>query len=948
MDYGAERSRVNQQHWERVHRLQQQQQQKVQRFHRDHSQHDSRSASKQRLEEESKTREEEVEDDAGEQQLDFLSPPHAAEDDEKAASMRQHKAEASAAESEREREKLRERERREMSDAELASMESEYREMKAELDAFHSACLSDANRRFRSMIISLTHRVDNFLSTLVSPSQLLQDLDTTLHVRSAATGRVITAQFAVRCVETFSDLRRRFVHWMREEQGDAVLAFTPDSQFLLPHGEVNAACRTNIQHCYTRQQPQHNAASSSSSKQAPLRPPAPAAHADSLHYTAYQSLSRPLAAFRARATRARAGYALKISGVEEEATAAGGSDAQHRGSGTSSTLLSPPSPQSTAANSNSRSGQSLAASSSFSVSAADSNSPSASGLPNSATWSSPSSSSFSSSPVLGPARPPSSSSPSPQWPILILDEDIALVNFIADGVTSLTVDLLGAVVLVSDQAANASRASTRQRRGSQQPVTPLAHSKHTAAPAAAASAPSSSSSSPSSAGPPPVPYHFYPSRALGSIAASASRLPSRILPNVRQHLAAAPPLPKLPPAITAFFHRHAHPHGSTSSSSHAPDTPVAAAAGTSDAASDAAATPTSWDAVLVEAASADATAASMGQAGDRVPVSPPAELTVSSASEDSGSSEDSVQHVSLTHSLSLSANPIDDADELDEELMANHLHLMQLQQLHSSTGSLQQPAPQQQQPQQQQQQHLRPPLRARHHSHPLAFPTVSASASPSISSVSRYAHHRLSVEVEADAADRIDSVAPSQSFSGVSIPFIDYDMEAEDSRLAERSVTETESSSVRMHDELDDDEDGGINSTGGSTGGVRGGRLRSQYGSSADASAETEMNGTRLQHSHSFSHSSSQFTPPSALPTPSVSRPQSATLDLLSAGVLHLPRSQPPALPSSLPSSSDSPFPLATSPPASLPALNPLMMSPSPSESSTFLQPLSTDSRSSH
>ena len=300
--------------------------------------------------------------------------------------------------------------------------------MKAELESYHTACLSDANRRFRTMIIALTHRLDQFLSTQLSPSQLLQDLDVTLTARSAGTQRLIEAKLTVRCVESFSDLRRRFTHHMREEEGDAVLAFTPDSQFQVLHSDVTPACRADVSHAYQRQPlppPKRGLEEQREEERKAATAPIDTPHH---HHSAY-SLARPLAAFRARATRARAGYtpAPKVSSVEEETVVpepkprSGSFDLSH--SAAASTGPWPPSPSK--------------------------DRPRAAAPPVAPIEPYPMPGMSAADPSPAPRatlHPPPSSSPLPHAPLLILDEDVAIINFVADFTPTLHVHLLGAVV----------------------------------------------------------------------------------------------------------------------------------------------------------------------------------------------------------------------------------------------------------------------------------------------------------------------------------------------------------------------------------------------------------------------------------------------------------------------------------------------------------------------
>ena len=879
MDYGAERSKMNQQHWERVHRLQQQHVQKLRRLQHEQSVSSGSSRSSKHSEEE-ESKELDISADAA---LDA-----AADGDEEKVAPAKESARARASDAD---------------EADAAQLHSELAEMKAELDVYHMACLSDANRRFRSMIIGLTHRLDTFLSTQISPSQLLQELDVQLTVKAANSQRSIECKFSCRCVETFSDLRRRFVHFMREERGDAVLAFTPDSQFLVLNSAVNPACKTDMAHAYAVQPPPQPSKRQQEEQREEERKAAQ--HADAAHHsTMYAGLTRPLAAFRARATRARAGYAAKVSTkvssvVEEESSASStpvgdGASSGRRGSTDLSAAASaaaaplsswPPSPSK------------------------DRPRPPSSAPPpdtiqplSMPTFSSTFDAPDSSSSHPPPSAPPPTSSPALP-PLLILDEDVAVINFVADFVPHLTVHLLGAVVLVSDQAAN------------------LQPKRLWKAPFAAHPPQGKEEGGVRAGGPATRP------RSLHALGASASRLPAKLLPHLRQQFAAAPPLPKLPPSLTAFFHRatHTHPHPGPAEP---PATPAPAATPTSEASlSTGRETPT---AILSAPSRHPSDLSDSFPSPSDTGQSPPQQSFISSAASDqSGSSDDddSVHHVSISHRESRSVNPIDD-DDLDDSMLTN-------------AASLRPPYPTR-----------HPHLRSRNLSHPLAAHPSSGVSSAIFSTPalpplppSRYPH--LSVDVDGELNERLDSVIPSQSFS-VSIPFIDYDQEslldAEDSRAMEASVAHSERSELERElsalaqpgeDEQEqrpdeEDEEAALHSQGRQ---ARGRRRRGQLDS---ASVEAEMNG--LVHSHSFSQSSSfQSTPPSALPTPSISRPPSATSELLAAGILHLPRHQSNGLPSSLPTSSspggDSPFPLPTSPPiAASSLLSPLLRSPSPAD----------------
>ena len=892
MDYGAERSRVNQQHWERVHRLQQQHAQKLRRFQREREASDSEvsTSASRKHNEESKQNEDSLLPEPS--PADSDDEPGLAEDDEKE---RAAHASSKARDSDADASVSTAASRKSALESELAQCSSEYAEMKAELDSYHSACLSDANRRFRSLIIGLTHRLDLFLSTQISPSQLLQDIDVTLTVKAAGTQRTIEAKLSVRCVETFSDLRRRFVHYMREEQGDAVLAFTPDSQFQLLNADINAACRSNVSHAFVRQPPPPPTKRSAEEHREEERK----AHADLAphlhpHHSAY-SLARPLAAFRARATRARAGYGLKVSSVEEESAVAStiaadghgsrsGSFEMSQGSASASPSTSwPPSPPS----------KESARAPTFAASAHPLD-----GHPSSHTHSA---SSFAEP---SPAHTPLSVSdfptaPPSRWPLLILDEDVAVINFVADFVPQLTVHLLGAVVLVSDQAANV----PHRRSAQPQPL-----------PAERPPGVGGKRPGPGAAGAGIRP------RALHSFSASASRLPAKLLPHLRQHLAAAPPLPKLPPSLTAFFHRHAHPHSAQSEVR--PSAVPEAASLSSDGEPGPLRSPASRH---------PSDLGDVHQVTD-TSSSPPIPSRLSVASDESGSSDESVQHVSITHSVSQSVNPIDD-DDLDDSMLSNAATRQS-----SASGR-------------------RPHLRTRNFSHPLASHGSSSSTPSSVMAAalppvaSRYPH--LSVDVDGDGGhERSDSVIPSQSFS-VDIPFVDYsDMERydqesvldpEDSRVepsltpSERGEMDRDISALAGHEEEDprpeeDDDDDALASQGSARAAEERRRRRERIVDSV--SVDGELN---LLASHSFSQSSFHSTPPSALPTPSVSRPASATSQLLAAGILHLPRQPVGALPSSLPtSSSASPFPLPTSPPTSH-VFSPLMMSPSPNDHMHFI-----------
>ena len=835
MEYGAERQRVNQQHWERVHRQQQQHKRKLEQLSHD-----------------------------AEQQ---------------------------------------------------SEADGEYAEMKAELDTYHNAQLSDANRRFRTMIIALTQRLDHFLSTQVSPSELLQDVDVRLEARAAGDGRLLAATFSVRCVETFSDLRRRFVHWMREEQGDAVLAFTPDSQFCIPAGQVNAICRTNVHDSYIKQQQpvhdEHDEHPEEERKQPPSH---------------YYSLARPLAAFRARATRARAGYGLKqpTASVEEEAVTAesgriGGSEAAAGSSvGNMPSFSHPPSPRS------------LKAASNHSTPTAHHDSshqhPFTDPHHTAPTAAASSHSAHSASHTNSHSTALSS--------LLIVDEEVAIINFLPDFVHSLTLKLLGAVVLVSDQAAN-----TQQRRHSQPPI-PSPHIK----PIAIASASSASSS-------PPVNSFQRPFNrgSLHAFSSSASKLPARLLPHLRQHFPSVvgpPPLPKFPPSLSALFHRQTQGQRGVP-----PQRPVLAAGSTVAALLPSmplpAATPMPGDeraASTSKSATGDSTSRLAGVSADAVGEQsdgPSILVSGSVDSDESESSDDSVRHVSITHSQSQSSYLQHDDDDIEPDMLHNR-------------ASLPPPFP------------SRPPVisngRRRHHSHPL-------------SSAAGGAYAELTVDVEVSESSRIDSVSmqPSQSFS-VDVPYvdyIDYDLQEElqeDSRLMEQSRTysqqselDRESSVMREYDEQQlpydeqDDDNELLNTTGssgmdlnGHTGSGTNGIGAGANGVPARRRRRGYVEGSSGELSHSSSFSAIRSTPPSTQPTPSsISRPQSAaTLDLLAAGVLHLPP-QPSSLPSvsspsSLPHStfssmSSPPFILPTSPPIAS-SFNPLL-SNSPSEQNQFLSP---------
>ena len=839
MEYGAERQRVNQQHWERVHRLQQQHKRKLEQLSHDVDQQ--------------------------------------------------------------------------------SESDSEYAEMKAELDTYHHAQLSDANRRFRTMIIALTQRLDHFLSTQVSPSELLQDVDVRLEARAAGDGRVLAATFSVRCVETFSDLRRRFVHWMREEQGDAVLAFTPDSQFCIPGGRVNASCRTNVHDTYIKQQQPTRDEHVEHPEEERKQPPS---HS--------YSLTRPLAAFRARATRARAGYGLKqaATSVEEEVVTAengrvgSGDVSAGAPAGNVPSPSHPPSPRS------------QKSSSSHATHTAHHDSP----RPHSTTDShpSPSISAPSSSASAALSTHPSShtqththtAAPPPvDSPLLIVDEEVAIINFLPDFVHSLSLRLLGAVVLVSDQAAN-----TRQRRHSQPPIASV-HPK----PSVAASASSTAS---------PLSSAFQRPFNRGSLYAfssSASKLPGRLLRHHFPSVVGPPPLPKFPPSLSALFHRQTQ--GQPPQRSTLPAGPSAAAT-LSATMPLPAATPMPPDNRLTATKSAmrnsgsGSGSVSGDTAGDQ---SDGPSLLVSGSvdSDESESSDDSVRHVSITHSQSRSSFQQHEDDDIEPEMLHNR-------------ASLPPPFP------------SRPPVlvgngRRRHHSHPLA----AAAGGP---------YAGLTVDVEQSESSRVESVSvqPSQSFS-VDVPYvdyIDYDMQ-EDSRMMERSRTysqqselDRESSVMReydeqqqsAYDEVDDDnellnttgssgigmEANGVSGSGtGVGGGVNGiGSRRRRRGYADGSSGE-------LSHSNSFS--AFRSTPPSTQPTPSsISRPQSsATLDLLAAGVLHLP-AQPSSLPASVSSPSSLPhstFSSVSSPPYILPTSPPIassfnpLLSHSPTEQNQFLSP---------
>ena len=967
MDYGAERSKINQQHWERVHRLQQQHTQKLRRLLHEQSLSSSGSSSHSSRSSKHSEEEESKEVDAG--AADAAADPSSDADEQSPAADEEKAAASSAPLSVVKGEAAKPR-KGETEEAESAQLDSEYAEMKAELDSYHRACLSDANRRFRSMIIGLTHRLDHFLSTQISPSQLLQDLDVSLTVKAAGSQRTIEAKFSIRCIETFSDLRRRFVHFMREERGDAVLAFTPDSQFLILNATVNPACKTDVSHAYVRQPP---APPSKRQQEEQREEERKAAHVDVAPHSMY-SLTRPLAAFRARATRARAGYATKVStkvsSVEEESsvnttpvgdgggTGRRGSTDLSGASGAATTQTSswPPSPSS----------DQQQRASTFTASQDIQPLP----MPSFSTSDALPSSSHSSSPSVPPSSSISSSTSLAPPPLLILDEDVAVMNFVADFVPRLTVHLMGAVVLVSDQAANL---PTRR------PLQPLHPPPHRA------------QAKDEGVGPATRP------RSLHALGATASRLPAKLLPHLRQHLAHAPPLPKLPPALAAFFTRTTQPHSLSDSHPHpnyshnhghslasqAPTPAPPAFTAPSDPSlhtaleTEGKETPT---AVISPPSGpmSELTASGSDPASDAA-LSPPqasqSHSVSSAASDSSGGSDDddsdSVQHVSISYSSyreSHGLNPIDD-DDLDESMLTN-------------AASLRPPYPSR-----------RAPLRTRNLSHPLASHPSSASASSSAStSVSssqqqlpplplRYPH--LSVSVDGDVHDRIDSVIPSQSFS-VDIPFIDYDQDslldaAEDSRAMESSVArsersemdrETELSIIRggegegedegERERLEEEEEEGEGDPHRTSQqprpvgeAISERRARREPFDSASNSIDADNNGLLMQHSHSFSHSSSSHsscTPPSALPTPSMSRPPSATSELLAAGILHLPRHQSTDLRTSLRSSSTggghSPFPVPVSPPmgvlsssssssssaSSSVLLSPLMRSPSPAD----------------
>ena len=842
MDYGAERQRVNQQHWERVHRSQQQHKRKLDQLSHDTDQQ--------------------------------------------------------------------------------AEADSEYAEMKAELDTYHNAQLSDANRRFRTMIIALTQRLDHFLSTQVSPSELLQDVEVRLEARAAGDGRLLAATFSVRCVETFSDLRRRFVHWMREEQGDAVLAFTPDSQFCVPGGQVNASCRTNVHDSYVKQQqPTHYEHSDHPEEERKQPPPS---HS--------YSLTRPLAAFRARATRARAGYGLKQQSpsVEEETITAesgrlGNGDGSAGSSvGTMPSFSHPPSPRSLKGVSQ-HSNHSPLHDSSHQHSTTDtlpSASHSASSF-TSASFSSAHSASQGNTHSTAPLPLVSSS-------LLIVDEEVAIINFLPDFVHSLSLRLLGAVVLVSDQAAN-----TRHRRHSQPPI-PSVHVK----PSFVASASSATSSPPSTAFQRP-----FNRSSLYAFSTSASKLPARLLPHLRHHFPSVvgpPPLPKFPPSLSALFHRQTQGQPALRSTLSA--VPSTAAQLSSMPLPAATPMPTGDRFAVSKPALSDSVSMASAIGGDAVGEQtdgPSLRVSGSVDSDESESSEDSVRHVSITHSQSQSSYLQHDDDDIEPDMLHNR-------------ASLPPPFP------------SRPPVishygRRRHHSHPLA----AAAGGP---------YAGLTVDVEVSVSSRVDSVSvqPSQSFS-VDLPYvdyIDYDLQ-EDSRLMEQSRTysqqselDRESSLMReyepAYDEHEPDDDELLNTTGSSASGMD---VNGGGGGGGGAGAGGGMNGVggrrrrraypvdgssgELSHSNSFS--AFRSTPPSTQPTPSsISRPQSsATLDLLAAGVLLLP-AQPSSLPASVSSPSSLPhstFSSVSSPPYILPTSPPVassfnpLLSNSPNEHSQFLSP---------
>ena len=848
MEYGAERQRVNQQHWERVHRLQQQHKRKV----------------------------EQLSHDADQQ----------------------------------------------------TEADSEYAEMKAELDTYHNAQLSDANRRFRSMIIALTQRLDHFLSTQVSPSELLQDVDVRLEARAAGDGRLLSATFSVRCVETFSDLRRRFVHWMREEQGDAVLAFTPDSQFCVHGGQVNANCRTNVHDSYIKQQQathdEHNEHPEEERKHAP----------PSHSY----SLTRPLAAFRARATRARAGYGLKQQQsptVDEEAVAGesgriGSGDGNAGGSVSGMPSFShPPSPRSLKSTNHSTN----------TPHPQDSSHQHSNFDTHLTASTSTSSSPFAASSAHSNAAHTNSHSTAPPPPLsslLIVDEEVAIINFLPDFVHSLSLKLLGAVVLVSDQAAN-----TRQRRHSQPPI-PSVHVK----PSTITSASSASSSPPAHSSQRP-----FNRATLYAFSSSASKLPARLLPHLRHHFPSVvgpPPLPKFPPSLSALFHRQTQ--GQPAQRSALAAVPTAVTLPPSIPLPAATPMPTEDRFAVSKYGVGDSgsgLASADGHAAVEQSDGPSVRVSGSVDSDESESSEDSVRHVSITHSQSQSSYLHHDPDD---DIEPDMLH---------NRASLPPPFP------------SRPPVlvsngRRRHHSHPLS----SAAGGP---------YAGLSVDVEVSESSRVDSVSvqPSQSFS-VDVPYvdyIDYDLQEgqEDSRLIEQSRTysqqselDRESSVMREYDEqqaaydeheADVSDSELLNTTGssmsgmdvngaagggaggaGGVNGVGGRRRRRAY----------PVDGSSGELSHSNSFSAFRSTPPSTQPTPSSSsRPQSATLDLLAAGVLHLP-AQPSSLPASVSSPSSLPhstFSSVSSPPYILPTSPPIansfnpLLSHSPNEQNQFLSP---------
>ena len=153
-------------------------------------------------------------------------------------------------------------------------------------------------------------------------------------------------------------------------------------------------------------------------------------------------------------------------------------------------------------------------------------------------------------------------------------------------------------------------------------------------------------------------------RGFHSLSATASRLPAKLLPHIRQHLAAAPPLPKLPPSLTAFFHRHTHAQTAQADTLQVVP-PAAAAAVDGEGEGD---TPTA----VLSPPSRHPSDVGDGLQVSEATASPPLYSQLSAASDESGSSDESVHHVSISHSVSHSVNPIDDSDDLDDSMLNNH------------------------------------------------------------------------------------------------------------------------------------------------------------------------------------------------------------------------------------------------------------------------------------